>query len=91
MAEQRPTSIDKNIVDRTRARRNSEVARAVRRTRDRLSERAGNPVYDRELIKLHADASARTVLAIPLLVLAICIGGLFVGVGPDIGLWATVT
>ena len=91
MSSQRATSIDKNIVDRTRARRNSDVARAVRRTRDRLSERAGNPVYDRELIKLHADASAKTVLAVPLLVLAICIAGLFAGVGPEMGVWAATT
>jgi two-component system cell cycle sensor histidine kinase PleC len=91
MAEQRPTSIDKNIVDRTRARRNSEVARAVRRTRDRLSERAGNPVYDRELLKLHADAALKTALAIPLMVLAICVGGLVAGVGPEIVIWAIVT
>jgi two-component system cell cycle sensor histidine kinase PleC len=91
MPSQRPTNIDKNIVDRTRARRNSDVARAVRRTRDRLSERAGNPVYDRELLKLHADATAKTALAIPLLVLAICVAGFFAGVGADIGVWAVVT
>ncbi|MCO5157217.1 MAG: HAMP domain-containing histidine kinase [Aquamicrobium sp.] len=91
MPEQRPTSIDKNIVDRTKARRNSDVARAVRRTRDRLSEQAGTPVYDRELLKLHANAVLNTALAIPLMVLAVCIAGFAAGVGPDIVVWAFVT
>src|SRR5690606_4351789 len=91
MPEQRPTSIDKNIVDRTKARRNSDVARAVRRTRDRLSEQAGTPVYDRELLKLHANAVLNTALAIPLMVLAVCVAGFAAGVGPDIVVWAFVT
>lgn len=91
MASQHSTSVDKIIVDRTRARRNSDVARAVRRTRDRLSERAGNPVYDRELFKLHADAVRNTALVLPVMVLAICIAGFMAGVGPDIFVWAFVT
>ena len=39
MALQRSTATDKNIVDRTKAHRNSDVARAVRRTRDRRAPR----------------------------------------------------
>lgn len=91
MASQRSTIVDKNIVDLSKGRRNSDVARAVRRTRDRLSERAGNPVYDRELIKLHADAILGTALAIPLAVLAASVAGFLLGVGPDVALWALVT
>lgn len=91
MALQRSTIIDKNIVDLSTGRRNSDVARAVRRTRDRLSERAGNPVYDRELLKLHAEAVLNTALAIPLAVLAVSLAGFFLGLGIDIALWALVT
>ena len=91
MASQRSTTIDKNIVDRTKARRNSEVARAVRRTRDRLSEQAGNPVYDRELLKLHANAVLNTAPAIPLMVLVVSVAGFAAGVGTDIAVWALVT
>ena len=54
MALIRSSSADKNIVDRRRPHRNSDVARAVRKTRDRLSQQVGNPVFDRELLKLHA-------------------------------------
>jgi len=91
MASQRSTTVDKNIVDLSKGRRNSDVARAVRRTRDRLSERAGNPVYDRELLKLHASAVLNTALAIPLTVLAASVAGFFLGVGTDIAAWALVT
>ena len=91
MALHRSTSTDKNIVDRTKAHRNTDVARAVQRTRDRLSEQAGNAAYDRELLKLHARAMANTALAIPLLVVAISAAGLFAGIGVSILIWAFVT
>jgi two-component system, cell cycle sensor histidine kinase PleC len=49
MALDRSAHADKNILDLTKAHRNSDVARAVRRTRDRLSQKSGNPDFDREL------------------------------------------
>jgi two-component system cell cycle sensor histidine kinase PleC len=82
---------DKNIVDRTKAHRNSDVARAVRKTRDRLSQTVGNPVFDRELLKLHARAIIGSAAAIPLLVILIGAAGLFVGMGTDILIWALIT
>ena len=71
MALLRSSSADKIIVDRRKPHRNSDVARAVRKTRDRLSQQAGNPVFDRELLKLHARAMINSATAIPLLVLLI--------------------
>jgi two-component system cell cycle sensor histidine kinase PleC len=91
MALQPSATADKNIVDRTKAHRNSDVAKAVRRTRDRLSQQAGNPVYDRELLKLHARAMVNTALAIPLMVMVIAAAGLFAGVGMTMVVWALVT
>jgi two-component system cell cycle sensor histidine kinase PleC len=91
MALLRSTVADKNIVDRRRPHRNSDVARAVRKTRDRLSQTAGNPVFDRELLKLHARAIIGSAIAIPLLVVLIGAAGLFVGMGRDIVLWAVIT
>ena len=91
MAQHYATTIDKNVVDLSKRRRNSDVARAVRRTRDRLSERAGTPVYDRELIMLHVNTVRNTAFAIPLAVLAASIAALFMGAGTDIALWAAVT
>ena len=67
---------DKNIVDRTKAHRNTDVAKAVRRMRDRLSQKAGNPVFDREMVKLHARAMINSAMAIPLLVILIAAAGL---------------
>ena len=61
--------------------RNSDVARAVRKTRDRLSQQAGNLDFDRELLKLHARAMTDGAVAIPLLVLAIAAAGRLAGVG----------
>jgi two-component system cell cycle sensor histidine kinase PleC len=91
MALLRSNLADKNIVDRTKAHRNSDVARAVRRTRDRLSQKAGNPDFDRELLKLHARAMINSATAIPLLVLLIGAAGLFAGMGTDVLSWALVT
>ena len=71
--------------------RNSDVARAVRKTRDRLSQQAGNPDFDRELLKLHARAMISGAIAIPLLVLAIAAAGRLAGVGNEIGVWALFT
>ena len=67
----RSNTADKIIVDRRKPHRNSDVARAVRKTRDRLSQQPGNPVFDRELLKLHASAMISSAAAIPLLVLVI--------------------
>ena len=68
-------------MDRRKPHRNSDVARAVRKTRDRLSQQAGNPVFDRELLKLHARAMISSATAIPLLVLRSRRAGLFAGMG----------
>ncbi|RUU73783.1 sensor histidine kinase, partial [Mesorhizobium sp. M7A.T.Ca.TU.009.01.3.1] len=67
MPLQRSNTADKFIVDRRKPHRNSDVARAVRKTRDRLSQQAGNPDFDRELLKLHARAMTSGAIAIPLL------------------------
>ncbi|MBS9720758.1 sensor histidine kinase [Tianweitania sp. BSSL-BM11] len=91
MAVQRSASADKIIVDRTRPSRNSEVARAIRRTRDRLAEQVGSPAFDRELLKLHAHAMINTVVAMPLLVVLIAAAGLAAGMNIELLLWAPLT
>ncbi|TIX83126.1 MAG: sensor histidine kinase, partial [Mesorhizobium sp.] len=88
MPLQRSTTADKFIVDRRKPHRNSDVARAVRKTRDRLSQQIGNPDFDRELLKLHARAMIGGAIIVPLLVLATAATGLFAGVGKGIGVWA---
>jgi hypothetical protein len=87
MALQRSQTADKNIVDRRKAHRNSDVAKAVRRTRDRLSQREGIPDFDRELLKIHARAVVNSATAIPLLMVVIGVGGLFAGMSREILLW----
>ncbi len=82
---------DKIIVNRTKASRNAEVARAVRKTRDRLSQQAGSPVYDRELLKLHARSILGSTPAISVLILLIAAGGQFAGMGKEILVWAPVS
>jgi len=87
----RSNTADKFIVDRRKPHRNSDVARAVRRTRDRLSHRPGALAFDRELLKLHAHAMAGSATVIPLLVLVITAAGLFAGMRGDIMIWALLT
>lgn len=82
---------DKFIVDRTQPHRNSEVARAVRRTRDRLSQSVGNPDFDREMLKIHARAIISSAPAILLLILVIGGAGLAIGINRTILLWGVLT
>ncbi|MBO6716415.1 MAG: HAMP domain-containing histidine kinase [Rhizobiaceae bacterium] len=91
MALQRSQLADKNIVDRTKAHRNTDVARAVRRTRDRLAQQEGNPDFDRELLKLHAHALTASAAALPLLVIVIGAAGLYAGMMRGVLIWAVIT
>src|SRR5690349_13555291 len=87
----RSNTADKIIVDRRKPHRNSEVARAVRRSRDQLTHRPGNPTFDRELLKQHARATARIVLAVPIMVLAAALAGFYLDMKDEILAWAVVT
>ncbi len=82
---------DKFIVDRTKPHRNSEVARAVRHTRDRLSHMAGNPVFDREMLKIHARAVTSSAPAVLVLLLVIGLVGVALGIQNDVFFWALLT
>jgi two-component system cell cycle sensor histidine kinase PleC len=91
MPLQRSNTADKFIVDRRKPHRNSDVARAVRKTRDRLSQQAGNLDFERELLKLHARAMVVSAVAIPLLVLTVGGIGQLVGLDRQITIWTLVT
>ncbi|MGX5847791.1 sensor histidine kinase [Mesorhizobium sp. PL10] len=87
----RSNTADKFIVDRRKPHRNSDVARAVRKTRDRLSQQVGNLDFDRELLRLHARAMVGRATVIPLLVLVIAAAGLLAGMDKQISIWALFT
>jgi two-component system cell cycle sensor histidine kinase PleC len=91
MPLKRSTTADKNIVDRTKTHRNTDVARAVRKTRDRLSQQPGNPAFDRDMLLLHAHALVTSAPVLPLLALAVMAAGLFAGMGAGVMVWAGVT
>ncbi|MCB1469559.1 MAG: HAMP domain-containing histidine kinase [Rhizobiaceae bacterium] len=78
---------DKIIVDRRRPHRNSEVAKAVRKSREQLSQRSGNPLFDRELIKIHARSIMGGAAVMPLLMILICVGGVLSGAKEQILTW----
>lgn len=88
---ERSQSADKIIVDRRSKHRNTEVKRAVRRTRDRLTSTSGNPLFDRELIKLHARTIINVAIAMPLFVVVVASAGMFIGLGKTVVIWATIT
>jgi two-component system, cell cycle sensor histidine kinase PleC len=87
----RSDTADKIIVDRRKPHRNSDVARAVRKTRDRLAHQTGSVNFDRDLLKLHARAMSRSAIAILVMVIVIATAGLFAGMGRSIVIWALVT
>ncbi|MCC6206147.1 MAG: HAMP domain-containing histidine kinase [Hyphomicrobiales bacterium] len=82
---------DKTIVDRSKPHRNSEVAKAVRKTREQLSQKAGNPVFDRELIKIHARSVMNGAGVLPLLVIVVAAGGMLSGVKDQIVIWGLLS
>lgn len=90
MPLQRSTTADKNIVDRRQPHRNSDVARAVRKTRDRLAQQAGNPDFDREMLKLHAHSMLSGTFFIPALILLVSVAGLAAGMGLEMLLWGAL-
>jgi two-component system, cell cycle sensor histidine kinase PleC len=87
-----PSSVaDKIIVDRRKAHRNSDVARAIRTTRERLAQKSGNPDYHRELLRLHARAVINSATAIPLMVMIVAAAALIGGMGGEILIWSLFT
>lgn len=91
MTLQASESPDKFVVDRRKVSRNSDVAKAVRKTRERLAQQGGNPVFDAELIKLHARGIVNNVTAVPLLSAALGIIGVFLGNGMSLLFWPLFT
>ncbi len=91
MSLQASESPDKFVVDRRKATRNTDVAKAVRKTRERLAQTAGSPAYDAELIKLHARGIANNVAAVPVLAIALGLVAVFLGGNISLLLWPLVT
>lgn len=78
---------DKNIVDRRKRSRNPDVARTIRRTRDRLNESA-TADFTAELLKLHAHTMVALTPAVPLIILCVTGIALISGFGPQAIFWA---
>jgi two-component system cell cycle sensor histidine kinase PleC len=91
MPSQTRNTADKIIVDRRQPHRNSDVARAVRRVRDRFAQQPGNIAFDRELLKLHARSTLAGAAAVPLLVMIVGIGGFLAGMDGEIAIWAFIS
>jgi two-component system cell cycle sensor histidine kinase PleC len=87
MAGRSSESTDKFIVDRRKARRETDVARAVRQTREKLSHKPGSPVFDSELLTLHAHALVASTAPIALLIVAVTAVGSSAGVGLPLAIW----
>ncbi len=90
MPLQRSNTADKIIVDRRKRHRNSDVARAVRKTRDRLSQQPGGLAFERELLKLHARSIVANSATIPFIIVLFAAGSLWLGADTGILAWALV-
>ncbi len=82
---------DKIIVDRRKAHRNSEIARAVRKNREMLVQKSDNPDFDRDMLQLHARTMVASVTALSLLAFFVMVTGIILGKTFDIVLWAAAT
>jgi two-component system, cell cycle sensor histidine kinase PleC len=81
---------DKNIVDRTKRNRNPDVARTIRRTRDRLNE-GGTADFTAELLRVHAHTMVSLAPAIPLIILTLTGIAMLAGFGTQAIFWAAVS
>lgn len=90
---QSPADIpDKIIVDRRKSYRNSDVRKAVRKTRDRLAEQGvSDPGFDSELLTFYARSLVNGTLAIAMLVVVVAFAALAFGMGLNIVVWAAAT
>jgi two-component system cell cycle sensor histidine kinase PleC len=84
-------SADKNIVDRRKPHRNTDVSKAVRRIRNALAQQPGNVAFDRELLKLHARSTLQGAAAVPLFVITLAAGGFLIGLTTSVAIWAMIT
>ena len=91
MTLESPEIADKFVVDRRRARRNKEVAHAVRKTRERLSQASENPAFDRELVKVHANAMVHYFPVVPFLSIVLTVAAVFNGAEPTLFIWPLLT
>lgn len=87
MGRDQHSAADKFIVDRRKPHRNSDVARAVRKTRDRLSHQAGSPTFDADMLKIHARAIISSAPAVLLLLLAVAMFGVLIDIPVQAAIW----
>lgn len=78
---------DKNVLDKRKAHRNSEVARAVRSTREKLATRPGNVNFDRALLKMHANSVLASSFSFPILIGIVTVAGLALNIGLQMVIW----
>ncbi len=91
MRAERSESFDKNIVDRRKTRRTSDVSRTIKRTRDRLVEQSGTVDFTPDLLHMHAHAIVAGAPAIPVLVLIVATACVVIGMGASALVWAAIS
>ena len=85
------TSTDKIIVDKSRSLRNKAVTRTVRATRERLQTATGtSPGFEREMMQLHVESVAQGALAVPLVIMLIAAGGIYLTQEIGLAAWAVL-
>ena len=84
-------NFDKNVVERRRDRRATDVSRAIKRTRDRLVEQSGTVDFTPELLHMHAHAIVAGAPAIPILVIVVAALGMLAGLGTPALIWAALS
>lgn len=87
MGREPHSAADKFIVDRRKPHRNSDVARTVRKTRDRLSHQVGSPAFDGDMLKIHARAIISSAPAILLLLLVVACLGVLIDLPVQAAIW----
>jgi two-component system, cell cycle sensor histidine kinase PleC len=91
MLAEQAANYDKNVVDRRKKRRSTDVSRAVKRTRDRLIEQSGTVDFTPDLLQMHAHAIVAGAPAIPILVTIVAALGMIAGVRGDALIWAAIS
>ncbi len=90
MPLQHLNTADKIIVDRRKHHLNSDVTHSVHQTHDRLWQQPGDFVFDREILKIHAQSIVTNSATMPLLVVSFAAVGVTLGTDGNLLMWMLI-
>ena len=91
MSKSASTTTDKNIVDRSRTRRNKAVFETVKSTRERLQYGpVGTGVFERDMLQMHIAETLQSATIMPLFIVLATGVGIYISRDPQVVGWSVL-